>query len=258
MRKVNGPKRGKNIAYFLRLASGVMLYNPFMKMKIGKYRQVVAQVMLLGSMAAGPGLAAASQELEDAIHREVERLTADKGWEVAVTVLPVSGRLSPCEDISSVIPTSSIRPGINTLRISCRQGARYRRVNIAATGSYVVSTRDIEPGELITADVLTTISGPLDTLPADALFTQAPAIGLKAKIGIKQSSPLRRTLLDAPKLIDRGDPVSILVKGKGFSIERKGVALDTGAAGDSIRLKYGRRQQLTAVVIGDGVAEIKL
>jgi len=46
---------------------------------------------------------------------------------------------------------------------------------------------------------------------------------------------------DIPKVVARGDPITVLVRGKGFSVQQSAEAMESGAIGDWIAVRTERR-----------------
>lgn len=114
----------------------------------------------------------------------------------------------------------------------------------------VVASRAIRTGEAIDPDVVTlqqvTISGNDSDLTTDP----SEVVGKIARRPIPAGLPIRRTALDEPAVIRRGQCVKLLVKLDGAVIEAGAIAQQDGKAGGHIRVQVvDTRKTLLATVV---------
>ncbi|MGF1510186.1 MAG: flagellar basal body P-ring formation chaperone FlgA [Myxococcota bacterium] len=104
------------------------------------------------------------------------------------------------------------------------------------TGSAVlVVARDIAPGVLLRSE---DIEMSREARSDASLFVQDPAkiIGRTLKRGLRSGAPIRKSLVAAPIVVERGQKVDVLWGSEGLKIRLVGVALQPGAVGERIRV----------------------
>ena len=121
-----------------------------------------------------------------------------------------------------------------------------------------VLTRTINPGEVISEADLTWRKIPINKVNSNVLTAQADIIGKAAQHRLLQPGhPLQRSDLKAPKLIKRGELVTVVYKEDGMVIRVQAVAKHDAAKGESITLQSPlSNREIQAVVVAPHHAEI--
>lgn len=130
---------------------------------------------------------------------------------------------------------------------------RYLQAQIDVIGDYVVAARDIERGTLITSSMLSERGGNLGDLSAQALTAEEDIVGKIAQRPIRSGSVFLAHYLQAPHLVERGQRVTVIAQGSAFRVSREGEALEDGALGEQIRVRFGAREIMTARVAERGI-----
>ncbi|WP_175652995.1 flagellar basal body P-ring formation chaperone FlgA [Pseudomonas sp. Marseille-P9899] len=126
----------------------------------------------------------------------------------------------------------------------------FLQVMVGAQGSYVVSARKIEAGEIIQADMLVSKRGPLQELPKGSALRADQVIGRQAARSIERGAVLALKAVRERWLVERNRPVVLRAQGTGFSLTREGKALDNGGLGNTVRVVSADGRMLSAQVIG--------
>ncbi len=100
----------------------------------------------------------------------------------------------------------------------------------------LVSARPIMAGQVLSQDDLVVTKRPRDQLSADAIRSMSDAIGLVATRPLPTGATIDRSALRAPSLVVRGSVVMLRLIGGGLSLSAGGLAADTGALGDRVRV----------------------
>lgn len=116
----------------------------------------------------------------------------------------------------------------------------------------MVAGQDIDRGMLITQDMLSQREGNLGDLSAHALTRPDDIIGMVAQRPIRSGSTFQAHFLQAPHLVERGQRVMVIAEGVGFRVSREGEALENGALGERIRVRFDAREIVTARITGQG------
>jgi flagella basal body P-ring formation protein FlgA len=92
---------------------------------------------------------------------------------------------------------------------------------------------------------------------AEVARDAAMVIGMQVKRQIQAGVPIPVAELMLPTQISRGDPVRLRLQVEGLSLTGQGVALESGAAGERIRVRNVSSQAvLEAEVVGPGVVRV--
>lgn len=179
---------------------------------------------------------------------------------IEINVFPPAASLDSCQQAEPFLPRGDTRlMGRVSVGLRCDTDGnrvRYLQAELRVYGERVIAARDINPGEMIQADMLATERVDLSRLPAQTLTDIDAAIGQQARRPLRQGQSLSAQMLSAPQLVQRGQMVSIEARGKGFSIRRQGEALDNGARGDTVRVRTDHRDVVEAQVTGPGVLTV--
>ncbi|MDW8289313.1 MAG: flagellar basal body P-ring formation chaperone FlgA [Armatimonadota bacterium] len=124
------------------------------------------------------------------------------------------------------------------------------RLRVAYLREVLVAQRAIRAGEMIDDSALTVQRTTTRDSSGDWLTDPAEAVGKIARQTIPAGSPLKRSAIDEPALIRRGQPVKLLVPLGGAVIEAGAVAQQDGKGGARIRVQVtDTRKTLLATVI---------
>ncbi|MGE6608812.1 flagellar basal body P-ring formation chaperone FlgA [Halomonas sp. NPDC076908] len=196
-------------------------------------------------------------ELLHQVHQFLYQETQALGEEVVIDLRPPSPHLPTCVQPEPFLPNANQAP-VGRVSVGVRCGSdsrqvRYLQAQIDIIGSYVVAARDIERGTLITAEMLSERGGNLGELAAQALTDEKDIVGKIAQRPIRSGSTFLTQFLQAPHLVERGQRVTVIAQGSSFRVSREGEALENGALGDRIRVRFDSREIMTARVSDQGI-----
>lgn len=196
-------------------------------------------------------------ELLHRVHQFLYEETQSLGEEVVIDLRPPSPHLPTCVQPEPFLANANQAP-MGRVSVGVRCGAdsrqvRYLQAQIDIIGSYVVAARDIERGTLITAEMLSKRGGNLGELAAQALTDEKDIVGKIAQRPIRSGSTFLTQFLQDPHLVERGQRVTVIAQGSSFRVSREGEALENGALGDRIRVRFDSREIMTARVSGQGI-----
>lgn len=86
----------------------------------------------------------------------------------------------------------------------------------------------------------------------DSVLVQCPGVW---KIYVRTAGQAGAAVVDAVK---RGQPVSVSVRGTGFTVSQSAQALEAGAVGDWVRIRIGKDNEVQARVTRPGAVSIDL
>lgn len=196
-------------------------------------------------------------ELIQQVHQFLYEETQALGEEVVIDLRPPSPHLPACIRPEPFLPNANQSPlGRVSVGVRCGEGnrqVRYLQAQIDVIGSYVVASMDIERGTLITSAMLSERGGNLGELSAQALTDENEIVGKIAQRPIRSGSTFLTQYLKAPHLVERGQRVTVIAQGSSFRVSREGEAIENGALGERIRVRFDSREIMTARVTDQGV-----
>ncbi len=214
-------------------------------------------VVGLGLLAANVTWASETDEaLMQRVHGFLFEQAQPLGEEVIIELRPPSRHLPPCIDPKPFLTNADQAPvGRVSVGVRCGEDGRqvrYMQAEIGVIGTYVIAAHDIERGAVISASMLTERSGNLNELPAQALLEAEAIVGQMTRSPIRAESIFQAHFLQKPPLVERGQRVTVEARGSAFRVTREGEALETGGAGDRIRVRFGPRELISARVTENG------
>nr|WP_300307278.1 flagellar basal body P-ring formation chaperone FlgA [Halomonas sp.] len=190
-------------------------------------------------------------------HLQAEGVTSE---DIDIQVFPPATHLDSCNSPAPFLPRPD-QPlsGRISIGVRCKespQNVRYLQAEVHRFGNRLVITQDIAVGERIRPEVLRQERVDLSRMPAQLLHDPINAIGLQAKRPLRKGHSLTTRDLQAPRLVDRDQTVTIEASGQGFRLQRQGKALDAGGLGDTIRVRVSQRDIIEARVAGPGILSV--
>lgn len=168
-------------------------------------------------------------------------------------------QLAPCSAFEPFLPQGSRLWGKATVGIRClapNAWTVYVPVQIRISGSYLITARQLAPGQTLSHTDLLTQTGDLGALPASVLTDPAQAIGKTVRNGIAAGQPLRGDLLTAPWAVQQGQSVKLLSTGAGFTVSNEGKALNNATEGQIAQVRTASGQVVSGVARSGGIVEV--
>lgn len=180
---------------------------------------------------------------------------------VSYSTSPLDQRtqLEACNAFEPFLPQGSRLWGKTTVGVRCLGPATwtvYVPVQVRISGTYLVTARQLTPGQLLNAADVLTQSGDLGTLPAGVLTDPAQAVGKTIRNGVAAGQPLRGDLLTAPWAVQQGQSVRLLSSGAGFTVSNEGKALNNATEGQIAQVRTSSGQVVSGVARSGGIVEV--
>lgn len=201
-----------------------------------------------------------NQALIQKVQQFLYEQTQTLGEDVMIELRPPSPHLPACIDPAPFLPNANQSP-LGRVNVGVRCGetqrqVRYLQAQVDVIGGYAVTTQDIPRGATITSAMIGLQQGNLSDLSARAITDPQAIIGKVARRPLRSGSPLQPHDLQAPLLVERGQRVSVIAQGDAFRVSREGEAMDNGAEGERVRVRFGSREIIEARVVADGLLMI--
>lgn len=132
----------------------------------------------------------------------------------------------------------------------------YVPVTVRITGTYLVAARPLTQGQTLGINDYTAATGDLTQLPAGIAQDPAQVLGRTLAGTLAAGQPVRTDLLRAPTVIQQGQSVKLVAKGRGFEVTADGKALSQGVLGQVIQVRSPSGQTVTGIARNGGIVEI--
>ncbi|QNI01504.1 flagellar basal body P-ring formation protein FlgA [Halomonas sp. SH5A2] len=194
--------------------------------------------------------------LMESVHQFLYQETQALGNDVVINLRPPSPHLSVCTNPDPFLTNQNEAPlGRVSVGVRCgtdSQQVRYLQAEVDVIGSYMVAAVDIERGRQITPDMLGEKTGNLGDLSSRAVTQLDDIVGKVARQPIANGTTIQSHFIQAPLLIERGQRVKVIAEGDSFRVSREGEALNNGAMGEEVRVRFGSREVMSARVVERG------
>lgn len=133
----------------------------------------------------------------------------------------------------------------------------YLRADISAALQVPVLREALPRGALIAANDLELSTRRITSPVADRILNPGRAIGMQLKRPLAAGAELRYGHLALPRLISRGQTVTLIAGADGLEVRMRGKAMGNAAAGDRLQVTNSRSgRRVEGVVLADGSVRI--
>lgn len=214
---------------------------------------------LAGLMAVAQAAQQDMRTLQDAVADWLEQQlspTPDASYQLAE--LDSRLRLDACQRFDLQLPKGQRLAGKIMVRVRCVEGARWA-INYPATislvSTYYVASRPLSAGREVQTDDLIAQKGDLATLPGSVIVSANQAIGRVLNSAVAQGGVLRSEMLRAATAVRQNQRIRLLYRVDGMEVSNEGVALNTAAVGEVVRVRVGNNQIVTGIAREGGLVE---
>jgi flagellar basal body P-ring formation protein FlgA len=169
--------------------------------------------------------------------------------------------LAPCEKVEPFLPTGARLWGRAFLGIKCVSGAPWRvtvPVEVRVHAVVPVATRALHPGDAV-GDTETELKELEVSNWAPGLLGDLGAVrGRVLARNVAAGQPLRADYFRSAQAITAGDPVRVVLTGRGFEVTLDGKALSAGGVGESVKVLLGTGRTLGGTLKPGRVVEVAL
>ena len=172
-------------------------------------------------------------------------------------------RLKACHaPLESFTPPGARSLGNTTVGVRCPDKGGwsiYVAAHIDAFGPVLVTRQPLSRGSVARSSDFELVERNLGDLPY-GYYTDMEAItGMVAKRTITAATVVTPQMLQAPKLVRRGDRVIVIAETGSLSIRSSGKALGDGTSGDLVRIEAASSGRIVdGIVVSQGVVKVTL
>ena len=183
--------------------------------------------------------------------------------EITVGRLDRRLRLPACsQSLHGFLPPGGRTLGNVTVGVRCsgtKPWTVYVPVKVIAYKKVLVATRPMKRDQVLSKQDLKLATQDLASLRSSYLTDAAEAVGKTLKRSIPSGTVLTISMLTSPKVIRRGQVVTLLSGSGGLQVRASGKALMDGASGQRIRVQNKTSKKVVeGVVVSAGVVRIPL
>jgi flagella basal body P-ring formation protein FlgA len=183
--------------------------------------------------------------------------------EVRLSRLDPRLRLKPCTvPLEAFMPPAGRVMGNTTVGVRCPDEGGwniYVSARIDVFGPVLIARQPLARGSTIQDTDLELVERNLANLPYGYYTENQPVSGKIAKRTIAASTVITPHMLQAPKLVKRGERVTVIAEAGPLKVRSTGKALSDGKSGDLIRVQSeGSKRVIDGVVVSQGVVKVTL
>lgn len=196
-----------------------------------------------------------------AVREYITQHIASADFEAEITPLDSQLKLTPCPEPVEIFNASdSIKPGRNTIGVRCNAVSKwsiYTSAVIKIYQSVLVLTQPLQRGDTVTRQHVTLERKDVSSLRGDYVSQIAQIENKQAVRPLAAGAILSMRNIAEPKLIKRGDKITISSVRSDFAIRMNGLAMADGIKGQVIRIKNESSGRIiSATVIEAGLVSV--
>ncbi len=158
--------------------------------------------------------------------------------------------------------SQSIKPGRNSIGVRCNYTQKWTIYTTAIINIYkdvIILSQPIRRGEIFHASILKTEKREISTLRSGFITDPVLITYKQATRNLRLGTVINKSNLTEPKLIKRGDHVTITAGFSNLQISVTGIAMMNGIKNQNIKVKNLKSQQIIqATVIKKGLVAVML
>lgn len=174
---------------------------------------------------------------------EANAQTSDRDFQVSASNLDPRLRLQRCERELEAYLSPGAQIGTNTtVGVRCSGPKRWKLyvpVRMSIRADVLIARKSLEAGSVLTPEDFVTARRDIASLHGGYRLASEPVTGLVLKRRLSEGQPLRASLLTTPRIVRRGQALSIVsgASNGSVAIRMAGTALSDGRLGERIRVK---------------------
>lgn len=131
-------------------------------------------------------------------------------------------------------------------------------VEVKVQAEVATPIRWLKPRDVVTSEDLAPMMVDVPSLTHDFVLNLEEAIGKQVLRPLPPGQPIRKTMLDHPPVIHKGDRVLIEARSGGLLVQTVGVAKAAGKAGETISVQnQASGRDVLGIVMASGLVEVK-
>jgi len=224
-----------------------------------KTNTLLVVMLTLFVCVAQPSLASPlTDRIQEAVKQYVaSQLSSNIDYELKVGQLDSRLKLPPCHQPLNVFThMDTIKPGRNSIGVSCPDKKKWTIYTTAIVQIYrnvIVLSQPVRRGEKVDKSNLEFKKKDISNLRMGYFTDLAPLLNKQYSKNLSPGAVINASNITEPKLIKRGEKVTITASSSNLSISMAGVALMDGKKNQNIKVKNLKTKQIIqATVVSRG------
>lgn len=158
--------------------------------------------------------------------------------------------------------TGGARTGRRAFRVGLFINGQFTKTinvvsEITVKANVTVPIRWIKPKEVVRAEDVTTMTVDVPSLTHDFILHQDEVIGKQVLRPLPPRRPIRKSMLDDPPVVHKGDRVMIEIRMGGLLVQTIGLAKAAGKSGDTILVQnQNSGREVMGTILSAGLVEV--
>jgi flagella basal body P-ring formation protein FlgA len=172
-------------------------------------------------------------------------------------------RLAACNgNLEGFLPPGGRARGNTTVGVRCLEPGGwtvYLSAQVSLFGKVLMLRHPVARGEPLSAEDLVQVERDLASLSRGYLQKPEQAIGRIARRALGPDTLLTPSMVEAPRLVHRGERVVLTASQGGFEVRMTGRSLVDGTEGELVRVRADTSQRIVeGIVVSPGVVKVTL
>ncbi|HID81001.1 MAG TPA: flagellar basal body P-ring formation protein FlgA [Chromatiales bacterium] len=241
-----------------------IFHKPDVKFLSLSFLLIVACLLLSGENA----LAANAERQSHASIRKVAKhfilkeLKGSTQLKVDVKQLDRRLKLTQCtKPLTAFWPPGARKAGHSSIGVRCEGNKPWKifvQANIAILEKVAVLNRPVVRGDVLSMDMLRFENKDISRLGNRYVKDAEPLLGYRFKSPAGQEKLLAPRMLETPRMVRRGQTVTLLAEAGGIQVRMNGMAMSDGAKGKLVRVRnLGSKRIVEGEVIAKGTVKVR-
>ena len=217
-------------------------------------------ILCLVFCLASPAQAALSVQAEDAVKQFLDQHPSLEGQEFSIQWDPSKLEFPVCAKKPNVELLRKDKAwGKLLLNLRCDAGRVWARpvsLYVMVKGRYLVATRPLKPGQILTPSDWKWADGDLSKMGDSMVDSPDLLKNMELSRPQQAGNPLRLNDFRQMSVIKSGDQVRVAILGRGFAIDASGQALADAALGASVKVRISDGKIIQGTAVSQGLVEV--
>ena len=217
-------------------------------------------ILCLVFCLTSPAQAALSVQAEDAVKQFLDQHPSLEGQEFSIQWDPSKLEFPACSKKPAVELLRKDKAwGKLLLNLRCDSGRVWARpvsLYVMVKGRYLVASRPLKPGQVLTPADWKWVDGDLSKMGDSMVDSPDLLKNMELSRAQQAGNPLRLNDFRQMSVIKSGDQVRVAIVGRGFGIDASGQALADAALGASVKVRISDGKIIQGTAVSQGVVEV--
>ena len=222
--------------------------------------RTLLSILCLVFCLASPAQAALSVQAEEAVKQFLDQHPSLEGQEFSIQWDPSKLEFPVCAKKPTVELLRKDKAwGKLLLNLRCDTGRVWARpvsLYVMVKGRYLVATRPLKPGQILTPSDWKWADGDLSKMGDSMVDSPDLLKNMELSRPQQAGNPLRLNDFRQMSVIKSGDQVRVAIVGRGFGIDASGQALADAALGASVKVRISDGKIIQGTAVSQGVVEV--